>query len=163
MKTLFLILLCPIILTAQSGVPHYIENINVEFSLDFIPEDILAEDDIILQNHHTGRFDKNNTIELLITVEVFLIEAWMPEMPTYKTVMNLLPKYLDTFSLTGTSFKALKHYLPENNLNELVATNDSMFLKEDTMRNWLAPVKYGQHDFDGLQRMTEGFGPRFTF
>ena len=38
--------------------------------------------------------------------------------------------------------------------------NDPMFPKENTMVDWLQPVRYQQHKLGGAENMPEGFGPR---
>ncbi len=157
MKTILSLLLLPVILLAQPQGHHQSEPFDIEFSIDFIMESTLNQENDFLEL-------EDGTIELFVTVEVYVreIDYVMPQFTHDGLMVRLLPKYLNTFSLTGLSSVAKEDQGPQERLNRLLALNDPMFPKEDTLQDWLQPVKYQQNKLDGAANIPEGFGPRIS-
>ncbi len=156
MRTILSLLLFPIIILAQHG-SNQNEPPNIEFKMEFSMENIFVE-----------KIDFQCVIdgakELFITVEVFTFEMEINSAirePIYDASMTyILPKYLNTFSLVGLIPNANETKKPQQRLNSLLALNDPMFPKEDTLFDWLHPIRYEQYKFGRADNMPEGFGPR---
>ena len=155
MKTILSLLLLPVMLLAQPHGQHQNEPLDIEFSIDFIMESILNQENDFLEL-------VDGTIELFVTVEVYVreIDYVLPQFTYDGAKVKLLPKYLNTFSLTGLSSVAKEDHRPQERLNRLLALNDPMFPREDTFRDWLQPARYQQNKLYGAANMPEGFGPR---
>ena len=157
MKTILSLLLLPIMLLAQPYGQHQNEPFDIEFSIDFTMESILNQENDFLEL-------VDGTIELFLTVEVYIlkmeIDHIMPQFIHNGAMVNSLPKYLYTFSLTGLSPTVNEGQRPQERLNRLLALNDPLFPKEDTLFNRLHPVRYQHNKLGGAQNMPEGFGPR---
>ena len=115
-----------------------------------------------------GQYQKDDVnVQFYLTVEVnvleYKIENITPNFTSDWLMTNVLPKYLNTFSLTGLFDMINEEQQLQERFNLLLATNDPMFPKEYTLFDWLAPVRYQQYKFGGAENMPEGFGPRIIF
>ncbi|MGB5820356.1 MAG: hypothetical protein WBG90_12790 [Saonia sp.] len=160
MKTILSFLLLPIMVLAQPYGQYQIESFDIEFSMDFAMEPILNEE-IDFPEPADG------TIELLVTVEVYVwemeIDHVVPQFTHDAAMVNYLPKYLNTFSLVGLTTTAKEDQRPQERLNRLLALNDPLFPKEDTLLDGLHPVRYQQNTLGGAHNIPEGFGPQIRF
>ena len=160
MKNILSLLLLPIMVLAQPYGQHQNETFDIEFSMDFTMESILNQENDFLEI-------VDGAIELLVTVEVFVwemeIDHVMPKFTYDGAMVNSLPKYLNTFSLTGLYPMAKEDQRPQEKLNRLLVMNDPMFPKENTLLSRLHPVRYQNNKFGGAENMPEGFGPRIKF
>ena len=81
----------------------------------------------------------------------------------HEIVVNTLPQYLNTYSLVGLPQITMENRKPQERLNRLLASNDPQFPRENTLLDWLNPVRQQQNRFGGVENMPEGFGPRIKF
>lgn len=157
MKTILSLILLPVMILAQPMAQHQEEEFNIEFSMDINMETIVEKE---IDFSETTM----ETVELFITIEIYVEELWvdpvLPKLVPNETVPIALPKYLHTFSLLGADEKPKESQKPQEYLNRLLALNDPMFPKEDTLVDWLHPVRYQQNKLGGIENMVEGFGPR---
>jgi hypothetical protein len=158
MKTIFSLLLLPVMVFAQPLGQHQKERFNLEFSVAFAMESILKNEmDILPKNI-------DDAMEIFITVEIYLEELIASPMTLqfadYETVGKTPPQYLNTYSLVGLYPMVAENRGPQKRLAGLLALNDPQFPKEDTLFDWLRPVRYQQNKLGGAERMPEGFGPR---
>ncbi|UJH66407.1 hypothetical protein [Allomuricauda sp. SCSIO 65647] len=154
MKTLLSFILFPILMLSQPYDNPHNEYIEIDFSMESIINEGLASTELA-----------NGHIEVFVTVEVYVremeIDHVLPEFAYDGAMAYSLPKYLNIFSLAGWSPFEKEDQRPEERLNGLLALNDPMFSKEDTLLNWLHPVRYQQNKlWGGAENMPEGFGPR---
>ncbi|WP_411032052.1 hypothetical protein [Spongiimicrobium sp. 3-5] len=160
MKTILSLLLLPIMVLAQPHGQHQIESFDIEFSMDFAMEPILNEET-------DSPEPVDGTIELFITIEVYVwemeIDYAIPQFTHDAAIVSYLPKYLNTFSLVGLANTVKENQRPQERLNRLLALNDPMFPKEDTLLDGLNPVRYQQNTLGDLHNMPEGFGPQIGF
>lgn len=157
MKTILSLLLLPIIVLAQTP-PQHQEHLNIEFSIDVDMEYILSNEiDMLPKNI-------DDIMEIFITVEIYVEELILNTTPLQfmdnETAVNTLPQYLSTYSLAALFPSPIGNSAPQERLKGLLALNDPRFPKEDTLLDWLHPVRYQQNKFDGAANMPEGFGPR---
>ncbi len=155
MKIILSLSLLPIMLLAQPHGQHQNIPFNIEFSMAFTMESTLNQENDFLE-----RMD--GTIQFFVTVEVTVRENEhiTPQFFHNRAMANSIPKYLSTYFLTGLSPTAKEDQRPQGRLNRLLAMNDPMFPKEDTLLNRFHPVRYQFNKLGGAQNMPEGFGPR---
>lgn len=160
MKNILSLLLLPIMVLSQPSGQHQNEHFDIEFSMDLTIESILNEEIDFAEL-------VDGAIELFVTIEVYVWEMEMdyviPEF-TYNEPMNsYLPKYLNSFSWAGFPLIGKQDLKPQERLNRLLALNDPMSPKEDTLWGQLHPARYQHNKFGGAENMPEGFGPRIKF
>lgn len=157
MKTILSLLLLPILLLAQPNGPYEKEYFDVDFLVDFTMESIPDQENGFLEL-------ADGAIELFVMVEIYVWEMAMDDFKTQfdqdPLIWNYLPKYLNTFSLVGLTPTTNEDQRPQERLNRLLALNDSMFPKENTLLDRLHPVQYSLPSFVGTENMSDGFGPR---
>lgn len=107
-------------------------------------------------------------IELFIAVEIhvreFEIDNVIPNFIHDGIMVDSLPGYLNTFSLSGLFTMANEKQRLQEGLNRLLSMNDPMFPKEDTLFTWLHPVKYSHNNLGrSSKNMPGGFGPLIKF
>jgi hypothetical protein len=160
MKTIIALLLLPTIVLAQIRGPHQKEHYNIEFSIGFDMESSRKNEIDITET-------LEGTLELFVTVEVYieelLVEAMTPQFMTNDKVVNAQPKYLSTLSLSGLHHNATESHKPQKRLDRLLALNDTKFPQENTLLDWLHPVRYEHNKSVGLENIPEGFGPRIRY
>ena len=157
MKTILSLILLPVMTLAQPMAQYQEEQFNIEFSMDINKETIVEKETDISET-------AMETVEFFITVEIYIEELWvdsvLPKLVPNEAVPIALPKYLHTFSLLGRDEITKKSQKPQEHLNRLLALNNPMFPKENTLVDWLHPVRYQQNKFEGIENISEGFGPR---
>ncbi|MDC6387909.1 hypothetical protein PP182_04415 [Maribacter sp. PR1] len=158
MKTIFSLLIFPILVLAQHD-QHQNAPPNMELQLNFTMESTYGE-----EMDSQGQI--NATVELFITLEV---QVWEIEInngisqPFYEEpVINFLPKHLNTLSLVGIMPMTIDNRKPQEDLKRLLALNDPMFPKEDTLFDWLHPTRYQKYKLTGTEIIPQGFGPRIS-
>ena len=154
MKTMLSLLLLPVMTFAQPMSLHQ-EQINIELSMGFDTESMLGNQIAMQEN-------QPNTVELFITVEIFFEDLEANPL-TPQTLGHTLPKYLNTYSLIGFPSTTNENLKPQNRLNRLIASNDPMFPKENTMLDWLQPIRHQQNKLASVANIPEGFGLRIRF
>jgi hypothetical protein len=155
MKTALSLLLLPIMVFSQPQNLSLEEQMNIELAMGFDIESILKSKIDIPK-------DLDETIDLLITIEVYfeelVFDAVPPQLKINEDMVYVLPQYLGTLSLTALSYIENEH--PQKRLNNSLAQTDAMFPKENTLLSWLNPVRYESNTWDAVENMPEGFGPR---
>ncbi len=155
MKTILSLLLLPMLVFGQPQGQHHTAHFNFEFLMDL--ESIIKNEIDFMEN-------PDGVLELFITVEIYVEELFIDTRRqgnfTYETATYALPKFLNTFSLVGLSPNETGYPDPQKRLNRLLALNNPMFPKENTLVDWLQPVRYQQNKLGGAENMPEGFGPR---
>lgn len=153
MKTILPFLLVPIMVLAQFHGQHQNDFSDIEFSMEFTMEPILNQEKNPLEL-------VDGIFEIFVTVEIIVqeIDYIRPQFTHNDGVANLSPKYLNNFSVTGLS--TIRGPRPQERLKRLLALNDPMFPKEDTILKGLHPVRYEQNKWGSVQNIPEGFGPR---
>lgn len=118
----------------------------------------------IVKNEFDSIEISDSPLELFITIEVY-IEGLLIGMIgqgslPYETTHYALPKHLNTFSLVGLFPNNVEYNVPQERLDRKLAFNDPMFPRENTLVDWLQPVRYQQNKLGGTKNIFEGFGPR---
>lgn len=154
MKTIIPLLLLPFLLLGQ--VPLQYENSmhNIVYTMDVKMDYLL-----------TGQMDEfenvNGSVEVAVTVQVYF-EKSSPEQMLYtfkpwEGKNNKFPRHLVSYSLAG--LHPIDAERPKFNEDYLLALNDPKYPKEDTLFNWLQPVRYKQNKLSGVKALHGSFGP----
>jgi len=156
MKTILSILLLPIMALAQPYGQSPKEYQGIEFSMNLNMESALGKG-INFSEFVDGPIELVITLEVYVDVIEFFSET--PQLNHYETVAYTPPQYLSTLSLTGLYSSTIESDKPQERLNRLLALNDPMFLKENTLSNRLYPVRYKSNKLGGTENIFQGFGP----
>lgn len=157
MKTIFSILLLPIMVFSQPLGQDQKAGLNTTFYMDLSMESVLQTDFDLLEN-----LDVSIALCVTITIDTGYLEAThsMPYFIDNKVVENKPPQYLSSISIAGLHVTPQPKSVGQDRLDLLLALNDPQFPKEDTLLDWLHPVRYLENSFGGAATISEGFGPR---
>ncbi|MGB3151016.1 MAG: hypothetical protein WBB27_10160 [Maribacter sp.] len=144
MKTLILLLLAPTLVLTQMNEKIIPDQIDVQFWLDIQPT--------------ASSQSMQGTVEYSVTLEFFMID-YSPNPKSVET-KNSIPRHLTTYSLTTWHPSDKKVNTPNDELNRLIAMNDFMFPKENTLNKSFGPVKHTNFKPQYTQNVNLGFGPR---
>jgi hypothetical protein len=158
MKTVFSLLIFPILVLAQYD-QHQIAPPNMELKLNLTMESAFGEE-------IDSKGIINTAMEFFITLEVYVREIEINQgisQSYYEgPVINFLPKHLNTFSLVGIMPMTMENRKPQEDLKRLLVLNDPMFPREDTLFDWLHPIKHQKYKLTGTEIVPQGFGPRIS-
>lgn len=157
MKTIFSILLLPIMVFSQPLGQDQKAGLNTTFYMDLSMESVLQTDFDLLEN-----LDVSIALCVTITIDTGYLEAThsMPYFIVNEVVENKPPQYLSSISIAGLHVTPQPKSVGQERLDLLLALNDPQFPKEDTLLDWLHPVRYLENSFGGAATISEGFGPR---
>lgn len=156
MKTIIPLLFLPFLLLGQAP-PHYENKMyNIVFTMD-------VNMDYVLTDQMTEFENVNGSVEVSVTVQVYL-EKFSSEQLFYKFTPwhskdKKFPQYVVTYSLAGLHPIDTESVKLNKRLDYLLAFNDPKYSKEDTLINWLHPVRYNQNKVSEVIVLPEGFGP----
>lgn len=156
MKTLAVILLLPIMLLAQPQGQQYKETLDMDLALGVDIASVIKTIPI-----PESPDDAN---KMIITVEIYIEEVWIETVSTpidsSEKAVGILPRYLSTFSVLALHPAKHENNAPQQRLDRLLALNDPSFPKENTLFQWLNPVRYAENRFGGTENALQGFGPQ---
>ncbi len=156
MKTTITLLFLPFLLLGQLPL-QYENNIhNIAFTMD-----------VTMDYLRTGQMDEfenvNGSVQVSVTVQVYFEKISSEQMLSKFTPSHRMdkkfPQHLVTYSLAGLHPVNAERLRFNERLDDLLALNDPIYPKEDTLFNWLHPVRYKQNQLSELKVLPAGFGP----
>lgn len=152
MKTILSFLLIPILAIAQPMNQFENEYDDMAFSME------INTTSIAFLNQ-----DSNFTEPIEAPKDVFTFETNISQFTNYEVTDKNPPQFLSSFSFVGLSSHSSENTKPQERLNLLLASNDIRYPKENTLVNWLNPVRYTSKKLGGVENMVQGFGPLIKF
>ncbi len=144
MKTLLSLLLFPMIIFAQPNQLPPGEFLNVQLSID-------------LESQNISEWEAMEAmVDVSVKVEVFYKEEVLKK----ESLVNHIPKHLNSLSLVGSYHYTNPTLKPQERLNTLLTTNDSNFPIERSFTSWLKTVPYENKMLTPVHSIPEGFGAR---
>lgn len=157
MKTILSFLLLPILVFAQPLGQYQKEGRNNLFSTGLAIESVLKTEIDDLES-------LDGSIQLYLPVAIYTdplkADLLIPYFTDHTEVESKPPQYMSSFSIAGLFGILQDNSWGQERLDLLLSLNDPQFPKEDTLLDWLHPVRYHQNGFGGEESIAEGFGPR---
>lgn len=94
-----------------------------------------------------------------VSSELFTLTTNFYQLIISKVANSNPPQFLSTYSLVGLYSDTSENKKPQERLNLLLASNDTRYPKENTLVDWLNPVRYTSSILGGVENMVQGFGP----